>query len=60
MMKSWSATIKCFISDLENVGQGYPLQKSLYLSYYTNYFYQIFIEMKAVSSAINIYSNIFY
>ena len=47
-------------SDLENVGQGHHLQKSLFLSYYTNDMYQTFLVMKAESSAINIDSIIFY
>ena len=41
-------------SDLENVSQGHHLQKSRYLTCYTNDLYQTFIETKAVSSAINI------
>ena len=60
MIESWPATKNVLTSDLENIGQGHHLQKSLYLSYYTNDFYQTFIKMKAESSAINIDSIIVY
>ena len=60
MMESWPATKKVLSSDLDNVDQVHHLQKSLYLRYYTNDFYQTFIEMKARSSFINMDSIIFY
>ena len=58
-MESCPAT-KVWSSDLENVGQGHDLQKALHIIYYTNDFYQTFIEMTAESSAINIDSIIFH
>ena len=41
----WVGNKNVLSSDLGNVGQGHHLQKSLYLSYYMNDFYQSFIEM---------------
>ena len=57
-MASWSATQNVWSSDLENVGQGHHLQKSLYLSYYINDdFYQTFIEiMQYVAGNRNVIS----
>ena len=61
MMEAWPATKKTsYHLTLKDVGQGYHLQKSLYLSYYTNDFNQTVIKMKAESRAIIIGSIIFY
>ena len=52
MMASWQAAKNVTPSDLENVGQCHHLQNLLYLSYYLTNFYQSFIEMMAMWSAI--------
>ena len=60
MIESWLETKNVLLFNLDNVGQGHKLQKSLYLSNYTNDFYHIFLEVKAQSSALSINYIIFY
>ena len=45
IMASQPAEKNVLSSDLENVGQGHHLHKSLYLSYYTTDFYHTFIQI---------------
>ena len=45
---------KVLSSDLENVGQGHHLQKSLYVSYYANDLYQTYINTMTMWPATKI------